>query len=76
LSKRYLQRCVVNATLVDGQGGVDAGFLDEAVPADQVIDRAVEIATELAETLDPGAYAGTVKALRTECLDEMARSTS
>ncbi|MEL6982061.1 MAG: enoyl-CoA hydratase-related protein, partial [Actinomycetota bacterium] len=34
LSKRHLQASVVNARLVDGQGAVDAGFLDAVVAPD------------------------------------------
>jgi enoyl-CoA hydratase len=76
LSKRYLQRCVVNAHLVDGSGAVDAGFLDEVLPADEVVERAIAIATDLAGSLDPGAYAGTVKAMRSDVLAEMDASVA
>ena len=71
LSRRHLQRCVANSRLVDGAGAVEAGYLDEAVAPDAVIDRAVEVAAELADTLDPRAYAGTVKALRGDVLADM-----
>ena len=71
LSRRHLQRCVANSRLVDGVGAVEAGYLDEAVAPDAVIDRAVEVAAELADTLDPRAYAGTVKALRGDVLADM-----
>ena len=50
---------------------MEAGYLDEAVAPDAVIDRAVEVAAELADTLDPRAYAGTVKALRGNVLADM-----
>ncbi len=75
LSRRHLQASVVNARLVDGQGAVDAGFLDVAVAPDAVIETAIAEATALAE-LDPKAYAMTVKALRTPVLDRMATSIS
>lgn len=71
LSRRHLQRCVANSRLVDGVGAVEAGYLDEAVAPDAVVDRAVEVAAELADTLDPRAYAGTVKALRGDVLADM-----
>lgn len=71
LSRRHLQRCVANSRLVNGAGAVEAGYLDEAVAPDAVIDRAVEVAAELADTLDPRAYAGTVKALRGDVLADM-----
>ena len=74
LSRRHLQRCVANARMLDGNGAVEAGYLDEAVAPDAVIDRAVEVAAELADTLDPRAYAGTVKALRGDVLAEMDAS--
>lgn len=75
LSRRHLQASVVNARLVDGRGAVDAGFLDVAVAPDDVVETAMAEATALAE-LDPKAYAGTVKALRTPVLERMARTTS
>ena len=74
LSRRHLQRCVANARLLDGTGAVEAGYLDEAVAPDAVIDRAVEVAAELADTLDPRAYVGTVKALRGDVLADMDAS--
>lgn len=73
LSRRHLQASVVNARLVDGQGAVDAGFLDVAVAPDEVVDTAIAEAAALAE-LDPKAYAMTVKALRTPVLERMATS--
>ena len=74
LSRRHLQRCVANARLLDGVGATQAGFLDEAVAPDAVVDRALEVAAELADTLDPRAYAGTVRALRGDVLAEMDAS--
>jgi enoyl-CoA hydratase len=72
ISNRHFQRAVANARLTTPRDAVDVGFLDEVVPADQVLDRAVEIADELASTLDPLAYVGTVAALRGAVLDTMA----
>ena len=74
LSRRHLQRCVANARLLDGNGAVEAGYLDEAVSPDAVVDRALEVAAELAETLDARAYAGTVRALRGDVLAAMDAS--
>ena len=71
VSKRYVQRSVTNSLIFDGAGAVDAGYLDEAVPADQVVDRAVEVATQLAETLDARAYRATVQNFRGDVLAEM-----
>lgn len=72
LSKRNLHRAAANARLTGPAEAVDVGFLDEVVPADRVLDRAVEIATELAETLDPSAYGRTVQKTRGAVLDRMA----
>jgi len=73
LSKRHVHRATANARLTSPREAVDAGFLDEVVPVDQVLDRAVELATELAETLDPSAYAKTVAKVRGPVLDLMAQ---
>lgn len=71
LSRRHLQGAVANAQLFNGAGAVAAGFLDAVVEPDAVVAAAVERAAALAE-LDPGAYAGTVKALRGPVLARMA----
>lgn len=71
LSKRNLHRAAANARLTGAAEAVDVGFLDEVVPADRVLDRAVEIATELAETLDPVSYRKTVEKMRGDLLDRM-----
>ena len=63
---------VANARLTTPREAVDAGFLDEVVPADELLDRAVEVAQGLAATLDPSAYQRTVRILRGEVLDRMA----
>ena len=72
LSRRHLQRSIANARITDPVGAVDAGFLDEVVPAERVLDAAVERAAELA-ALDPRAYASTVRKLRGDVLEAMAR---
>ena len=71
LSKRHVHRAMANARLTTPRDAVDVGFLDEVVPADQVLDRAVQVATELAETLDPASYARTLAKTRSEILDRM-----
>ena len=71
LSKRHLQRAVGEAGLTPPAVAVDVGFLDEVVPADRVLERAVEVAVELAATLDPNAYAATVHRLRGDALATM-----
>lgn len=71
LSKRHLQRAVATARLTDGHGAVDVGFLDEVMPPDQVLQRALEVAHSF-EALDLRAYAGTVQKVRGPVLTEMA----
>jgi enoyl-CoA hydratase len=71
LSRRHLQRAVVNAVVTDGRGAVDAGFLDEVVPEADVLAVAMARAKELA-ALNGRAYAGTVLALRGVVLERMA----
>jgi enoyl-CoA hydratase len=72
LSKRHLQRALANARITTPRDAVDVGFVDEVVPADDVLDRAVAVAAELAATLDPSAYARTIRAVRGSVLDQMA----
>jgi enoyl-CoA hydratase len=72
LSKRHLQRAVVNARVTAPADAVDAGFLDEVVPNEALLDTAVARATELAATLDPPAYRATVRKFRGPVLDTMA----
>ena len=76
LSKRHMQRAVVNARITGPADAVDIGYLDEVVPLDQVLDRAVAIATELAATLDPSAYERTVHNFRGDTLDTMANQVA
>ena len=70
LSHIHLQAAVANAQVYDGPGAVNAGFLDEAVDADQVVATAIERAGALAE-LHPGAYAGTIAVLRSAVIERM-----
>ncbi len=71
LSKRHLQRALANARITTPRDAVDVGFLDEVVPDGDELDRAVEVAAELAATLDPSAYVRTVRAIRGPVLDLM-----
>ncbi len=76
LSRRHLQRAVANARLTVPSEAVNVGFLDEVVPAEEVLERAVAIAADLAATLHPKAYALTVKAMRGDMLDRMATEST
>lgn len=71
LSRRHLQRAVANARLTSPRDAVDVGYLDEVVPADELLERAVAVAADMAATLDPSAYGRTVDALRGEVLATM-----
>jgi enoyl-CoA hydratase len=71
LSKRHLQRAIVNARVTAPADAVDAGFLDEVVAPEALLDTAVARAAELAATLDPGAYRATVHKFRGPVLDTM-----
>ena len=71
LSKRHLQRAIVNARVTAPADAVDAGFLDEVVAPEALLDTAVARAAELAATLDPGAYRATVRKFRGPVLDTM-----
>jgi len=70
LSKRYFHSSTTNARLFDGSTAVDAGFLDEVVAAESVVERAIEKATELS-TLVPAAYARTIEVVRGPVVAEM-----
>jgi len=72
LSKRHLQRAVATARITTPRDAVDVGYLDEVVPADELFERAVAVASELASTLDASAYARTVTKLRGDVLATMA----
>lgn len=71
LSKRHRQRAIANARLSPPSEAVDVGFLDEVVAEDQVLERAIEVAADLAATLDPMAYLGTLIKLRGPVLTRM-----
>lgn len=71
LSRRHLQRAVVNAQLSNGREAVDVGFLDGVVPEADVLSAAIAWASDLAATLQPAAYVGTVRAFRQATLDRM-----
>lgn len=72
LSKRHLQRALANARITTPRNAVDVGYLDEVVPADELLERSVAVAEELATTLDPSAYRRTIAALRGPVLALMA----
>jgi enoyl-CoA hydratase len=79
LTGTHLQRAVALAEVTGPAGAVAAGFLDDVVPAADLLDVAVERAAAMG-ALDRRAYAGTVRSLRGEVLqriaDQIARDRS
>ncbi len=70
LSPRWVERCVATAHLFDPAGAVEAGFLDEIIEPEAVVDRALAVAQELT-TLDTSAYRGTMATFRSTTLATM-----
>jgi enoyl-CoA hydratase len=71
LSKRHFQQATVGARIYDPDAAADAGFLDEVVPADSLLDVAHTEAKRWAE-LPRAAYAGQVRMNRGERLGRLA----
>ena len=67
LSKRYLARAAIGATLFGPSEAKDAGFLDEAVAAENLLETALAAARRLAQ-LDGAAYAAVKDGLRSEAI--------
>lgn len=76
LSKRHAQRALATARLTTPRDAIDVGYVDEVVPADDVLERAVTVAAELASTLDATAYQRTIRKLRGAALDLMAEQVA
>ncbi len=71
LSNRDFQRVTALAQLVSPREAVDIGFLDEIVAPELVIETAIARAEAFAATLDPRAYAGTIKLTRATVIAEL-----
>ena len=67
LSKRYLTRATMAATMFSPEDAKDAGFLDEIVARDEVHDTALKVASSLVD-LDGAAYASVKEGLRGESI--------
>ena len=63
LSRRYLARATLGATMFSPEGARDAGFLDEVVPTEKLRAFALDVARPMVE-LDASAYAATKRGLR------------
>jgi enoyl-CoA hydratase len=70
LSVRHRQRAVLQAEIYDMAGALDAGYLDELVAADTVVDTAIERARTLGQ-LPGSAYGFTKRRLRQALADEI-----
>jgi enoyl-CoA hydratase len=64
VDRKHLQRAAMAAQVYTPAQAVEVGYLDEVVPPEQVLDRALDIATQLAATIHPASYAATVPRLR------------
>ncbi len=53
LSKRHYDRAIVQSTIYDPEGAVDAGMLDELVEADELESKALEVAARLGALKQP-----------------------
>ena len=67
LSRQLWVPTIVQARVYDPEGAVEAGFLDEVVPAGQAVDRACATAAELA-ALPGKAYGQNKLATRQESI--------
>ncbi len=70
LSMRYRQRAILQAEIFDMAGALDAGYLDELVAGDAVVDTAIDRARTLGQ-LPASAYAFTKRRLRQAVADEV-----
>ena len=67
LSKRYLTRATMAATMFTPEEAKDAGFLDAVVPKDDLRQTALDVASSYL-ALDGAAYASVKQALRGESI--------
>jgi enoyl-CoA hydratase/carnithine racemase len=74
LSPRHLTEAALLAEVYDPDGALAAGFLDEVVPEDEVVDRAVERATTWAADLDQQAFARTREIVRGDLVARLRTS--
>ena len=74
LMKKWFTRCVQHAELVTPEVAVEAGFLDEVVPLEDVAARAVAVAQHLADTVHPVPFRVTRTTIR-GALAEQLRAT-
>ena len=71
LVKSWFTRCVQHAHICSPAEALAASFLDEVVPLDQVGDRAIEVAHQLAATVHPMPFQVTRKLMRGALADDL-----
>jgi len=73
LSKRHLQRAVIQAEIYTPEGAVDAGYLDRIVPAERLAEEAMAEAERLA-ALPRRAFSETKQRIRAPGAERIRRS--
>jgi enoyl-CoA hydratase len=73
LSRRHLTAATIQARLFDPEAAVDAGFLDQVVDAENLLERSVEVATQLAQ-YPQKAYAANKLAVREASITRIQES--
>lgn len=76
LSPRHLHAAVALARIYDPEGALEAGFIDELVPPDAVVDTAVERAAQLVDYLDGAAFLRTRRTLDAELTEQLRKLTT
>jgi enoyl-CoA hydratase len=73
LSRRHLQRSVIQAEIYTPEGAVDAGYLDRVVPAERLAEEAMAEAERLA-ALPRGAFSETKRRVRAPGIERIRSS--
>lgn len=73
LSRRHLTSAAIQATLFNPETALDAGFLDEIVTGEELLQRSIEVATQLAQ-YPAQSYAGNKLAIREASIERIRQS--
>lgn len=73
LDPRVFTRATMHAEMYDGAGAVEAGYLDEAVGPDELLERVMVVATQMAK-LAPGGYLPSKQRVRHALVDYVRAS--
>lgn len=68
IANESLNEAINLATVYDPEGALKVGYYDELATDDQIVTRAIEVATDFAERLRQGAFATTRTYLRSDAL--------